>query len=257
MVIFITVVKTLVLLRHGESTWNRENRFTGWTDVDLSPKGVEEARSAGRLMLQDGYTFDVAYTSVLKRAIRTLWLALDEMDLMWIPVYKTWRLNERHYGALQGLNKLETVERHGDEQVKIWRRSYDIRPPALDPNDPRAPWRDPRYVNLKTGEAPLTECLKDTVDRVLPYWTQTIAPVVQSGQRVLIASHGNSLRALVKYLDNISNETIVGLNIPTGIPLVYELNDDLTPIRHFYLGDPAAVEQATKAVADQTRRKTD
>jgi len=250
-------VKTLVLLRHGESTWNRENRFTGWTDVDLSPKGTEEARAAGRQMLGDGYLFDVAYTSVLKRAIRTLWLALDEMDLMWIPVFKTWRMNERHYGALQGLNKLETVEKHGEGQVKIWRRSYDIRPPALDPNDPRAPSRDPRYAGLKAGEAPLTECLKDTVDRVLPYWTQTIAPAVRSGQRVLIASHGNSLRAMVKYLDNVSDDEIVGLNIPTGIPLVYELNDDLTPIRHFYLGDPAAVERAAQAVADQTRKKTD
>jgi 2,3-bisphosphoglycerate-dependent phosphoglycerate mutase len=250
-------VKTLVLLRHGESTWNRKNRFTGWTDVDLSPKGIEEARASGRQMLDDGYLFDVAYTSVLKRAIRTLWLALDEMDLMWIPVHKTWRLNERHYGALQGLNKLETVEKHGEEQVKIWRRSYDIRPPALDPDDPRAPSRDPRYAGLKADEAPLTECLKDTVDRVLPYWTQTIAPAVRSGQRVLIASHGNSLRALVKYLDNVSDNEIVGLNIPTGIPLVYELNDDLTPIRHFYLGDPAVVERAAQAVADQTRKKTD
>jgi 2,3-bisphosphoglycerate-dependent phosphoglycerate mutase len=248
-------VKTLVLLRHGESTWNKENRFTGWTDVDLTPKGIEEARAAGRQLLQDGYLFDVAYTSVLKRAIRTLWLALDEMDLMWIPVHKTWRLNERHYGGLQGLNKLETVERHGDEQVKIWRRSYDIRPPALSPGDPRAPHLDPRYKNLEPAEAPLTECLKDTVDRVLPYWTETIAPAVRSGERVLIASHGNSLRALIKYLDNISNEKIVGLNIPTGIPLVYELNDDLTPIRNFYLGDPAAVEKAAQAVADQTKKK--
>jgi 2,3-bisphosphoglycerate-dependent phosphoglycerate mutase len=249
-------MKTLVLLRHGESTWNKENRFTGWTDVDLSPKGIEEARAAGRQMLNDGYLFDVAYTSVLKRAIRTLWLALDEMDLMWIPEYKTWRLNERHYGALQGLNKLETVERHGEEQVKIWRRSYDIRPPALPPDDPRAPQRDPRYRDLKPEEAPLTECLKDTVDRVLPYWNQTIAPAVRSGQRVLIASHGNSLRALVKYLDKIPNDKIVELNIPTGVPLVYELDDDLTPIRSFYLGDAAAVERAAQAVADQTRRKS-
>ena len=249
-------MKTLVLLRHGESTWNKENRFTGWTDVDLSPKGIEEARAAGRQMLNDGYLFDVAYTSVLKRAIRTLWLALDEMDLMWIPEYKTWRLNERHYGALQGLNKLETVERHGEGQVKIWRRSYDIRPPALPPDDPRAPHRDPRYRDMKPGEAPLTECLKDTVDRVLPYWNQTIAPAVRSGQRVLIASHGNSLRALVKYLDKISNDKIVELNIPTGIPLVYELDDDLTPIRSFYLGDAAAVERAAQAVADQTKRKS-
>jgi 2,3-bisphosphoglycerate-dependent phosphoglycerate mutase len=248
-------VKTLVLLRHGESTWNRENRFTGWTDVDLSPKGIEEARASGRQMLQDGYLFDVAYTSVLKRAIRTLWLALDEMDLMWIPVYNSWRLNERHYGRLQGLNKLETVEQHGEEQVKIWRRSYDIPPPPLSPDDPRAPHQDPRYKNLRPGEAPLTECLKDTVDRVLPYWNETIVPAIQSGQRVLIASHGNSLRALVKYLDKISEADIVGLNIPTGIPLVYELNDDLTPIRSFYLGDPAAIERAAQAVADQTKKK--
>ena len=248
-------MKTLVLLRHGESTWNRENRFTGWTDVDLSPKGVEEASAAGRQMQADGYLFDVAYTSVLKRAIRTLWLALDAMDLMWIPVYKTWRLNERHYGALQGLNKLETVEKHGEQQVKIWRRSYDIRPPALEPDDPRAPTRDPRYVSLKPSEIPLTECLKDTVERVLPYWKETIAPAVRAGQRVLIASHGNSLRALVKYFDHISDEEIVGLNIPTGVPLVYELNDDLTPIRHFYLGDADAIERAAQAVADQTRKK--
>ena len=248
-------MKTLVLLRHGESTWNRENRFTGWTDVDLSPAGVEEARAAGRQMLSDGYVFDLAYTSVLKRAIRTLWLALDEMDRMWIPVFKTWRLSERHYGALQGLNKLETVEKHGEAQVKIWRRSYDIRPPALSADDERAPQRDPRYADLKPGEAPLTECLKDTVDRVLPYWHGTIAPVIRSGRRVLIASHGNSLRALVKYLDNVSDNDIVGLNIPTGIPLVYELNDDLTPIRHFYLGDPAAVEKAAQKVADQTKKK--
>jgi 2,3-bisphosphoglycerate-dependent phosphoglycerate mutase len=248
-------MKTLVLLRHGESTWNKENRFTGWTDVDLSPKGVEEASAAGRQMLADGYLFDVAYTSVLKRAIRTLWLALDAMDLMWIPVYKSWRLNERHYGALQGLNKLETVEKHGEQQVKIWRRSYDIRPPALDPDDPRAPTRDPRYASLKPSEIPLTECLKDTVERVLPDWKETIAPAVRAGQRVLIASHGNSLRALVKYFDNISDEEIVGLNIPTGVPLVYELNDDLTPIRHFYLGDADAIERAAQAVADQTRKK--
>jgi 2,3-bisphosphoglycerate-dependent phosphoglycerate mutase len=249
-------VKTIVLLRHGESTWNRENRFTGWTDVDLTPKGVEEARAGGRQMLADGYVFDVAFTSVLKRAIRTLWLALDEMDRMWIPIHNTWRLNERHYGALQGLNKLETVEKHGEAQVKIWRRSYDIPPPPLSPDDPRVPHRDARYAGLKPGEAPLTECLKDTVDRVLPYWNHTIAPVVRSGQRVLIASHGNSLRALVKYLDNFSNDEIVELNIPTGIPLVYELNDDLTPIRHFYLGDADAVERAAQAVADQTKKRS-
>jgi 2,3-bisphosphoglycerate-dependent phosphoglycerate mutase len=250
-------MKKLVLLRHGQSTWNMENRFTGWTDVDLSGKGIEEARAAGRQMLSDGYVFDMAFTSVLKRAIRTLWLALDEMDRMWIPVQKTWRLNERHYGALQGLNKLETVERHGEKQVKIWRRSYDIRPPALAADDPRSPRNDPRYEQLKPEETPLTECLKDTVDRVLPYWTQMVAPEVRAGNRVLIASHGNSLRALVKYLDKVSDEAIVELNIPTGIPLVYELNDDLTPIRHFYLGDPAAVDKASQAVADQTREKKD
>ena len=249
-------MKTLVLLRHGESIWNKENRFTGWTDVDLSPKGIDEAKAAGRQMLNDGYLFDVAYTSVLKRAIRTLWLALDEMDRVWIPVHKTWRLNERHYGALQGLNKLETVEKHGEQQVKVWRRSYDIRPPALASTDERAPQRDPRYADLRPGEVPLTECLKDTVDRVLPYWHGSIAPMVRSGRRVLIASHGNSLRALVKYLDNISDQEIVELNIPTGIPLVYELNDDLTPIRHFYLGDAAAIEQAAQAVADQTKKKS-
>src|SRR5438874_5701788 len=206
-----------------------ENRFTGWTDVDLSLKGIEEARAAGLEMLSDGYVFDVAFTSVLKRAIRTLWLALDEMDLMWIPVHKSWRLNERHYGALQGLNKLETVERHGEAQVKIWRRSYDIRPPALSLDDPRSPRNDSRYSDLRPEEIPLTECLKDTVDRVLPYWHQTLAPAVRAGQRVLIASHGNSLRALVKHLDKFADDSIVELNIPTGIPLVYELNDDLTP----------------------------
>ena len=248
-------MRVLVLLRHGESIWNMENRFTGWTDVDLSPKGIEEARAAGRQMRADGYLFDVAFTSLLKRAIRTLWLALDEMDLMWIPEHKTWKLNERHYGALQGLNKLETVERHGEQQVKIWRRSYDIRPPALSPDDARSPQKDPRYQDLRPEEIPLTECLKDTVERVLPYWHQTIAPAVQAGQRLLIASHGNSLRALVKYLDKISDEAIVELNIPTGIPLVYELNDDLTPIRHFYLGDPAAIEKAAQAVKNQTKKR--
>lgn len=248
-------MKKLVLLRHGESVWNKENRFTGWTDVDLSPKGVEEARQAGRQMAMDKFVFDVAYTSVLKRAIRTLWLALEEMDLAWIPEYKTWRMNERHYGALQGLNKPETVQKHGEEQVEIWRRSYDIRPPALTPDDPRAPFRDPRYANLKREELPLTECLKDTVERVLPCWNQAIAPAVRSGQRVLIASHGNSIRALVKYLDKIPDDKIVELNIPTGIPLVYELNDDLTPIRSYYLGDPEAVQRAAQSVADQTKTK--
>ena len=247
-------MKTLVLLRHGQSTWNKENRFTGWTDVPLSEKGSEEARAAGRLLQAEGYTFDIAFTSVLKRAIRTLWLALEEMDRLWIPEIKSWRLNERHYGALQGLNKKETVDRHGEEQVKIWRRSYAIQPPPLDPGDERNPAKDPRYADLEPGEAPLTECLKDTVDRVLPYWHATIAPEVRSGKRVVIASHGNSLRALIKYLDNISDEEIVGLNIPTGIPLVYELNDDLTPIRHFYLGDADAIARAAQAVADQTKK---
>jgi 2,3-bisphosphoglycerate-dependent phosphoglycerate mutase len=231
-----------------------ENRFTGWTDVGLTDKGIAEAKEAGRLMREGGYTFDVAFTSVLKRAIKTMWLALEEMDLLWIPEYKTWRLNERHYGALQGLNKKETVDRHGEEQVRIWRRSYDIRPPALDPNDERSPAEDPRYSDLQATEIPLTECLKDTVDRVLPFWESTIAPAVRQGRRVLIASHGNSLRALVKYLDKISDSEIVGLNIPTGIPLVYELNDDLTPVRSFYLGDPDSVAQATQAVADQTKK---
>jgi 2,3-bisphosphoglycerate-dependent phosphoglycerate mutase len=248
-------MKTLILLRHGESDWNRENRFTGWTDVDLSAKGVEEAIAAGRQMKQDGYTFDVAYTSVLKRAIKTLNLALEQMDLLWIPVYKSWRLNERHYGALQGLNKAETAAQHGLEQTNIWRRSYDIPPPPLTPDDPRYPGNDPRYALLTPDELPLTECLKDTVARFLPYWHETIAPVVQTGQRTLIAAHGNSLRALVKYLDHISDEEIVGLNIPTGIPLVYELDDELKPLRHFYLGDPEAVKKATEAVAGQLKKK--
>ena len=244
----------LVLLRHGESEWNRENRFTGWTDVDLSPKGVAEARTAGRVLREAGFAFDVAFTSVLKRAIRTLWIVLDEMDLMWLPVHGSWRLNERHYGALQGLDKAETAERFGQEQVKLWRRSYDVRPPALTPDDPRYPGNDPRYADLKEEELPLTECLKDTVERFLPYWHETIAPAVRDGKRVLIAAHGNSLRALVKYLDKISDEDIVGLNIPTGVPLVYELEDNLTPIRSFYLGDPEAVKQATQSVADQLKK---
>jgi 2,3-bisphosphoglycerate-dependent phosphoglycerate mutase len=248
-------VKVVVLLRHGESTWNKENRFTGWMDVDLSEKGVEEAKAAGRLMHQEGYRFDKAFTSVLKRAIKTLWLSLEEMDLMWIPVQNTWKLNERHYGALQGLNKLETVQKHGEAQVKIWRRSYDTRPPALASDDPRAPHKDPRYQEIGADALPLTECLKDTVDRVIPYWSKVIAPDIAAGKRVIIASHGNSLRALVKYLDKISDQDIVELNIPTGIPLVYELNDDLTPIRHFYLGDQAAIERAAQAVRDQTRKQ--
>jgi len=247
-------VKTLVLLRHGESTWNKENRFTGWTDVGLSDKGVEEARAAGRVLRDHRYTFDIAFTSVLKRAIQTLWLALEEMDLMWIPEEKSWRLNERHYGALQGLNKKETAVRYGEEQVKIWRRSYDVRPPALDRNDPRSPVKDPRYASLTPQEIPLTECLRDTVDRVMPYWNSCIAPAIRTGKKVLIASHGNSLRALIKYLDHISDHDIVELNVPTGIPLVYELQDDLTTIKSFYLGDPDAVARATQAVADQTKK---
>ena len=247
-------MKKVVLLRHGESLWNKENRFTGWVDVGLSEKGVQEALEAGRAMRGDGYVFDVAYTSVLARAIKTLWLALEEMDLMWIPIHHSWRLNERHYGALQGLNKVETVEKHGMEQVQIWRRSYDIQPPALTVDDPLYPGKDPRYTNVNPEELPLTECLQDVVARFLPYWHETLAPEIRSGKRVLIAAHGNSLRALVKYLDNIPNEEIVGLNIPTGIPLVYELNDDLTPIRHYYLGDPEAIRRATQAVADQLKR---
>ncbi|NTU49104.1 MAG: 2,3-diphosphoglycerate-dependent phosphoglycerate mutase [Syntrophobacteraceae bacterium] len=247
-------MKKVVLLRHGESLWNKENRFTGWVDVGLSEKGVQEALEAGRAMRGDGYVFDVAYTSVLARAIKTLWLALEEMDLMWIPIHHSWRLNERHYGALQGLNKVETVEKHGMEQVQIWRRSYDIQPPALTVDDPLYPGKDPRYTNVNPEELPLTECLQDVVARFLPYWHETLAPEIRSGKRVLIAAHGNSLRALVKYLDNIPNEEIVGLNIPTGIPLVYELNDDLTPIRHYYLGDPEAIMRATQAVADQLKR---
>ncbi len=241
----------LVLLRHGESIWNKENRFTGWTDVDLSDKGREEAREAGRALMAGGFGFDLAFTSVLKRAIRTLWIALDEMDLMWIPVRNSWRLNERHYGALQGLNKAETAAKFGDPQVKIWRRSYDIPPPALEPGDPRSPANDPRYAELGAGELPVTECLKDTVARFLPLWNSAIAPEVRAGKRVLIAAHGNSLRALVKYLDNVSDSDIVELNIPTGIPLVYELDALLRPIRHYYLGDQSRVEAAVKAVAAQ------
>ncbi|MEJ2723251.1 MAG: 2,3-diphosphoglycerate-dependent phosphoglycerate mutase [Deltaproteobacteria bacterium] len=248
-------MKKLVLLRHGESTWNKENRFTGWTDVGLSEKGIQEAIESGRILLKEGYAFDIAFTSVLKRAIKTLWIALEEMDLMWIPVYRSWRLNERHYGALQGLNKAETAEKHGREQVQIWRRSYDTRPPALTRDDPRYPGKDPRYAELTPEELPLTECLKDTVARFLPYWRKTIAPTVKGGKRVLISAHGNSLRALVKYLDKIPDDEIVGLNIPTGIPLVYELEDDLTPIRSYYLGDEEAVKKATQAVADQLKKK--
>jgi len=248
-------MRRVVLLRHGESTWNKENRFTGWTDVGLNEKGVAEAIEAGRALRKDGYVFDVAYTSVLKRAIKTLWLTLEEMDLMWIPVYRSWRLNERHYGALQGLDKAEIAEKHGMEQTQMWRRGYDTRPPALTPDDPRHPGHDPRYAGLSPDELPMTECLKDTVERFLPYWHDTIAPTVRGGQRVLIAAHGNSLRALVKYLDGVSDQDIVGLNIPTGIPLVYELEDDLRPIRSFYVGDPETVKKATEAVAGQLERK--
>ncbi len=245
-------MKRLVLLRHGESVWNKENRFTGWTDVGLTDKGVEEALESGRRLTAEGYTFDVAYTSVLKRAIKTLWIALEQMDLMWIPVHRSWRLNERHYGALQGLNKAETAKQHGEQQVKIWRRSYDIRPPALEPEDPRHPKFDARYAGLAPQDLPTTECLKDTVARFLPYWKDEIAPAVGRGERVLIAAHGNSLRALVKYLDDVPDQEIVGLNIPTGIPLVYELeDDDLSPIRHYYLGDAEAVKAAQQAVANQ------
>jgi 2,3-bisphosphoglycerate-dependent phosphoglycerate mutase len=241
----------LVLLRHGESDWNRENRFTGWTDVDLSAKGVEEAREAGRLMAAEKFEFDVTYTSLLKRANRTLWLALDEMDMLWLPVHKSWRLNERHYGALQGLNKAETAAQHGEDQVKIWRRSYDIPPPPLTADDPRHPSRDRRYTDLKRDELPLTESLKDTVARFLPYWHESIAPDIKAGKRVLIAAHGNSLRALVKYLDNVSDEEIVGLNIPTGVPLVYLLNDDVKPLQKFYLGDQEAIKAREAVAASQ------
>ncbi|HUJ19310.1 MAG TPA: 2,3-diphosphoglycerate-dependent phosphoglycerate mutase [Nitrospirota bacterium] len=247
-------MKKLVLLRHGESMWNKENRFTGWTDVGLTEKGTNEALEAGKLLRKEGFVFDMAFTSVLKRAIKTLWIVLEEMDLMWIPVRNHWRLNERHYGALQGLNKAETAEKHGMEQVKIWRRSYDIPPPMLEKDDERYPGRDPRYADLRPEEMPLTESLKDTVARFLPYWKETIAPVVRSEKRVIIAAHGNSIRALVKYLDNVPAAEIVGLNIPTGIPLVYELKDDLKPIRSYYLGDPEAAKKAAQAVADQLKK---
>ncbi len=245
----------VVLIRHGESTWNKENLFTGWTDVDLSDKGLAEAGEAGRLLKEGGYTFDVAFCSVLKRAIRTLWLVQDALDLMWIPVHLHWRLNERHYGALQGLNKAETAAKYGEDQVKIWRRAYATPPPPLTPEDKRFPGRDPRYAKLAPADVPLTESLKDTVARFVPYWKDTIAPVVKSGQRVVIAAHGNSLRALVKHLDNVSDNDIVELNIPTGIPLVYELDDNLKPLRHDYLGDPEAVRKAAEAVAKQGQKK--
>jgi 2,3-bisphosphoglycerate-dependent phosphoglycerate mutase len=249
-------MKRLVLLRHGESTWNKENRFTGWTDVDLTPTGREEAAEAGRLMAKEGFAFDIAHTSVLKRAIRTLWIALDEMDLLWVPVHRSWRLNERHYGGLQGLNKAETAAQHGEAQVKIWRRSYDIPPPPLAADDSRHPSRDRRYAGLPPQDVPLTESLKDTVARFLPYWHQSIAPDVKAGRQVIVAAHGNSLRALVKYLDGISDEDIIELNIPTGVPLVYVLDDDLRPIEKYYLGDQDAVSRKAAAVASQARTRT-
>lgn len=245
----------IILLRHGQSTWNLENRFTGWTDVDLSELGVEEARSSGKLLREEGYEFDVVYTSVLKRAIRTMWIALDELDQMWLPVIRHWRLNERHYGGLQGLNKAETAAKHGEDQVKIWRRSYDTPPPPLEESDDRYPGKDRRYAELTKTELPLTESLKDTVARFVPYWQDTIAPQVKAGKRVLIVAHGNSLRALVKHLDNMSEAEILELNIPTGIPLLYELDKDLKPIHHSYLGDPEAAAKAAEAVAKQAASK--
>jgi len=244
----------LVLLRHGESTWNQENRFTGWTDVDLTEQGIREAHEAGRTLKAEGYRFDLAHTSVLKRAIRTLWIVLDEMDLMWIPVHRSWRLNERHYGALQGLNKKDTAEKYGMEQVHAWRRSYDVPPPVLEEADERFPGRDPRYANLALGEAPRSESLKNTLERFLPYWHEAIVPDLKAGKKVLIAAHGNSIRALVKYLDDISEEVITGLNIPTGIPLVYELDDGLRAVNHYYLGDQEAVVKATADVAGQLKK---
>jgi len=247
--------RTVVLIRHGESVWNKENRFTGWTDVDLSDKGREEAVKAGKVLKEKGFTFDLAYTSVLKRAIRTLWSVLDTMDLMWIPVVRCWRLNERHYGALQGLNKSEMAAKYGEAQVLVWRRSYDIRPPELEKADPRYPGHDPRYKDLERCQIPTTECLKDTVDRFVPYWKDTIEPQIRAGKKVLIAAHGNSLRALVKYLDDVSDEEIVHMNIPTGLPLVYELDDNMRPLKHYYLGDPEEVKKAMDAVASQGKAK--
>jgi 2,3-bisphosphoglycerate-dependent phosphoglycerate mutase len=245
----------IVFMRHGESTWNLDNRFTGWTDVDLTAKGAEEAKQAGRVLREAGFSFDLAYTSVLKRAIRTLWLTMDEMDMMWLPVKNDWRLNERHYGALQGLDKAETAAKYGDQQVLVWRRSYDTPPPALEASDERTSVGDPRYAGLPVASIPLTECLKDTVARVLPCWDEEIAPAIRAGRQILVSAHGNSLRALIKMLDNISDEDIVGLNIPNGQPLVYELDADLKPIRHYYLGDPAAIAAAQAAVANQGKAK--
>ena len=245
---------SITLIRHGESAWNKENRFTGWTDVPLSEKGIEEARSAGKLLKAEGFNFDLAFTSVLKRAIKTLWLTLEEMDLMWIPVRNSWKLNERHYGALQGLNKADTAAKYGDDQVKIWRRSYDIRPPLLEQSDERFPGHDPRYADLKGAELPAGECLADTVARVVPYWQEAIVPEIIAGRKIIIAAHGNSLRALVKYLDNISDKDILELNIPTGVPLVYELDKDMKPLSHRYLGDAEAIAKAQAAVANQGKK---
>ena len=249
------IIFKLVLLRHGESTWNKENRFTGWTDVDLSDKGVQEAKEAGKRLKEEGYIFDVAFTSVLKRGIRTLWIVLDVMDLMWIPVYRSWRLNERHYGALQGLYKSKMATEVGEEQVLIWRRSYDTPPPALKTSDPRYPGNDLIYKDLNPNDIPLTECLKDTVERFMPYWNEIIVPTIKAGKSILISAHGNSLRSLVKYLDNVPEEEIVKLNIPTGIPLIYELDEDLKAIEHYYLGDAEEIEKAVQAVADQGKAK--
>lgn len=245
----------MVLIRHGQSTWNKENRFTGWTDVDLTEQGVREAREAGTILKKEGYTFDMAFTSVLKRAIRTLWIVLDQMDLMWIPVVNSWRLNERHYGALQGLNKAEMAQKYGEQQVHIWRRSYDVRPPALEKTDERYPGKDPKYKNLDPTDIPVAECLKDTVDRFLPYWHESMAPELKKGKKILVSAHGNSLRALVKYLDHISDEEITQLNIPTGVPLIYEFSDELTPQNHYYVGDENEIAQAIQSVADQGKVK--
>ncbi|HUX60507.1 MAG TPA: 2,3-diphosphoglycerate-dependent phosphoglycerate mutase [Ignavibacteriaceae bacterium] len=245
----------IVLLRHGESEWNKENKFTGWTDVDLSAKGIEEAKSAGDILMKEGFVFDMAFTSVLKRAIRTLWLTLDGLNLMWIPVERAWELNERHYGSLQGLNKAETAAKYGEDQVKIWRRSYDIQPPALEKTDPRFAGNDPRYKNLSEAELPLTECLKDTVDRVVPFWEERIVPLVKQGKRIIIVAHGNSLRALVKHLDKIADNEIVELNIPTGTPLVYELDENLSPLKHYYLGNADEIAKKAAAVANQAKAK--
>ena len=246
----------MVLLRHGQSTWNKENRFTGWTDVDLTEQGVREAREAGTILKEKDFTFDIAFTSVLKRAIRTLWIVLDRMDMMWLPVVNSWRLNERHYGALQGLNKAETAEKYGEKQVHIWRRSYDIRPPALETADARYPGKDPKYRDLDPKDLPVAECLKDTVDRFLPYWHESMVPELKKGRKILVSAHGNSLRALVKYLDQISDDEITQLNIPTGIPLIYELSDDLKPLKHYYLGDTDAIAKAIKTAAEQGKVKT-